>query len=116
MPEHNSPGLIEGLNNLVGGGLTAFISALTGRLMWHALEVRARRRPVLCATLIWELPLAFGMALIGDGLGSYLELNRDVTIGLIAMLSYLGPRGVGAMLERWLNGGKANGKEPHNDQ
>lgn len=96
------PGLIQALHQLLGGGLTALAAALTGRLMWHAGEVRAKRRPVLCWSLVWELPLAFGMALIGDGLGSYLGLSREVTVGLIAVLSYLGPRGAGAMLERWI--------------
>lgn len=106
---NDNPGLIEGLQNLIGGGMTAFVSALTGRFMWHAVEVRAKRRPVLSLSLVWELPLAFGMALIGDGLGAYLELSRDVTIALIAALSYMGPRGVGVMLERWL-GGKGDQK------
>jgi len=94
-------GLIQALHQAVGGAATALIAALAGRAMHHANEVRARRRPVLSADLLWEVPLAVGMALIGDGVGSYLHLSRDVTVGLIAVLSYLGPRGAGALLERW---------------
>lgn len=96
------PSLIQALNNLIGGAATALVAAFTGRLMWHAGEVRAKRRPVFCPALVWELPLAVGMALIGDGLGSYLGTSRDVTIGIIAVLSYLGPRGAGALLEKWI--------------
>ncbi len=102
MSDPTPPGLIDALQNLVGGGVTAFLSAMTGRLMWHAGEVRAKRRPILSLTLIWELPMAVGMALIGEGLGAYLGLGREVTVGLIAVLSYLGPRGAGAMLEKWI--------------
>lgn len=103
MPPNSPSGLIEALHNLIGGAATALAAAMTGRLMWHASEVRAHRRPVLSWDLLWELPLAFGMAMLGDGLGSYLDLSDTTTVALIAGLSYLGPRGVGAMMERWLN-------------
>lgn len=106
-PSNPSPGLIEALHSMLGGGLTAFLSACAGRLMWHAGEVKARRRPVFCISLIWELPLAFGMALIGDGLGEYLDLSRGATVGLIVVLAYLGPRGAAAIIERWLSAKKA---------
>lgn len=102
MPDQ-SRGLIEALQSVLGGGLTAFLSAVAGRLMWHASEVHAKRRPVLCLSLLWELPLAFGMALIGDGLGLYLDLPRGATVGLIVVLAYLGPRGAAAVLSRWLS-------------
>ena len=102
MADNSTPGLIAALNDMIGGGATALAAALAGRLMWHAGEVRSRRRPILSWSLLWELPLAFGMALIGDGLGAYLGLGRDVTVGLIAVMSYLGPHGAGAIIDRWL--------------
>lgn len=94
-------GLIETLQTAIGGAATALLAAFMGRAMHHANEVRAKRRPVFSRELIWEVPLAFGMALIGDSLGQYCNLSRDQTVGLIAVLSYLGPRGAGAALERW---------------
>lgn len=97
------PGLIESMSNLLGGAATALVAALTGRAMYHAGEVRAKRRPLFSLDLIWEVPLAVGMALIGDGLGEYLELTETVKVGLIAVLSYLGPRGAGALFEKWLS-------------
>lgn len=70
--------------------------------MYHAGEVRAKRRPVFSWDLVWELPLAVGMALIGSSLSEYMGLSDEIGVGVIAVLSYLGPRGAGAMLERWI--------------
>ncbi len=60
-------GMIEGMQHLMGGAFTTLAAALTGRAMYHAGEVRARRRPILSWDLLWELPLAIGMALIAAG-------------------------------------------------
>lgn len=94
-------GLIGAMQNAIGGAATALVAAFAGRAMHHANEVRAKRRPIVSPELLWEVPLAVGMAMIGDSLGAYLDLGREVTVGLIAVLSYLGPRGAGAMFERW---------------
>jgi hypothetical protein len=88
---------------MIGGAATALVAAFAGRAMYHAGEVRAKRRPILSWDLLWEAPLAFGMALVGDSLGAYFGFSREVTVGLIGFLSYLGPRGAGAALERWAN-------------
>jgi len=95
------PGLIATFHQFLGGAATALLAALSGRAMYHAGEVRARRRPILSYDLIREIPTAVGMAIAGDALGSYMGLSREVTVGLIAVLSYLGPRGAGAMVEKW---------------
>lgn len=70
--------------------------------MYHAGEVRAKRRPVFSWDLVWELPLAVGMALIGSSLSEYMGWSDEIGVGVIAVLSYFGPRGAGAMLERWI--------------
>lgn len=95
------PGLIDALHKLIGGAGTALVAAAAGRLMWHAGEVRSRRRPAFGLFLVWEIPMAIGMALIGDGAGEYFDLSDSQTVALIAILSYLGPRGICAVLERW---------------
>ncbi|WP_283178645.1 phage holin family protein [Gemmobacter sp. 24YEA27] len=95
------PGLIATINQFIGGAATALLAAFSGRAMYHAGEVRARRRPILSYDLIWEIPTAVGMAIAGDAPGAHMGLSREVTVGLIAVLSYLGPRGAGAMVERW---------------
>lgn len=95
------PGLIETIQRAIGGAATALLAAIIGRAMYHAGEVRAKRRPVASWDLLWEILLAIGMAIVGDAVGSYFDLAREVTVGLIGVLSYLGPRGAGALLERW---------------
>jgi len=95
------PGLIDALHKFLGGAGTALVSAAVGRLMWHAGEARAGRRPAFGLFLVWEVPMAIGMALIGDGAGEYLDLTDSQTVALIAVLSYLGPRGICAGVERW---------------
>jgi hypothetical protein len=95
-------GLIEAISNAIGGAATALVSAFIGRAMFHAGEVRAKRRNLFSVDLIWEVPLAVGMALIGDSLGDYMGFENTVKVGIIAVLSYLGPRGAAAIFEGWI--------------
>lgn len=108
MSEMNPPphGMIEAMQQVMGGALTSLAAALAGRAMYHAGEVQAKRRPILSWDLLWELPLAVGMAMIGEGIGDYLELSRVMTTALVAALSYLGPRGAGVLIEKYLTKGK----------
>lgn len=93
---------IEMINNLFGGAVTTLIGAFTGRLMYHSGEVKLGRRRFFGKELLWEIPVAVGMAIIGDGIASYLGLGQPVSTGLVAMLAYLGPRGVETLLAAWL--------------
>lgn len=95
-------GMIEAAQQMMGGALTTLAAALAGRAMYHAGEVRAKRRPIFSWDLLWELPLAVGMAMIGEGIGDYLGLSRVTTTALVAALSYLGPRGAGVLIEKYL--------------
>lgn len=101
MADNPDPGLIETLNNLLGGAVTALLAAMIGRAMWHARLVNDGRRPLVSWALAWELLMAIGMAFAGDSLGEYLGLTQNVRVGLIAVLSYLGPRGTEAAFDRW---------------
>lgn len=47
--------------------------------------------------LIWELPIAYGMAMMGDGLSEHLRLNPKESLALIAALAYMGPHGIETM-------------------
>ncbi|WP_444452579.1 phage holin family protein [Rhodobacter capsulatus] len=93
-------GLVEVIDALWGGAITTLAAALAGRLMWHSTEVRARRRRFFGRELLWELPVAIGMAIIGEAVAAYFGLSRTVTTGVIASLSYLGPRGAEALLRQ----------------
>ncbi|ETD90411.1 phage holin family protein [Rhodobacter capsulatus] len=93
-------GLVELVDAIWGGAVTTMAAALAGRLMWHSTEVRARKRRFLSRELLWELPVAVGMAIIGEAVAAYFELGRTVTTGVVASLAYLGPRGAQVALTR----------------
>ncbi|NTF92608.1 phage holin family protein [Rhizobium rhizogenes] len=102
MPDkYNS--LYEMLNAWGGGALATIIGALLGRVMWHSSEAGKGHRKFFGAELLWEIPVAFGMAFIGEGVASYLNVGPPATTGLIAALAYLGPRGTEVLFQKWFS-------------
>lgn len=97
-----SGSIIEALNSLFGGTITTLVGAFTGRLMWHSGEVKLGKRKFFGKELLWEIPVAIGMAIIGEAAASYLGITQPVSTGLVATLAYLGPRGAEAVLTTWL--------------
>ena len=93
---------IETINSVFGGAMTTLIGAFTGRLMYHSGEVRLGRRRFFGRELLWEIPVAIGMAIIGEAVASYLGLTQPASTGLVATLAYLGPRGAEAVICAWL--------------
>lgn len=93
-------GLIDAARALWGAAATTMIAAGVGRLIYHGHEVRAGRRPLIGWHLIWEVPTAVGMAFVGEAAGSYFGWSPTVTTGVVAVLSYLGPRGARDVIER----------------
>lgn len=102
----NGDTLYDALHNLIGGAATTVIAALAGRMMYHTSEVKKSKRKFFGKELLWELPVAFGMGLIGDGVASYFELTESTTMGLIVVLGYLGPRGIEMVFEKRFGGAK----------
>ena len=96
------PTLVEVLDLWVGGAVTTLLGAFAGRLMFHATEVKRGKRRFFGRELVWELPIAIGMAIIGEGAAAYFDLPPTVSTGLIAALAYLGPRGAEVLLINWL--------------
>ena len=76
---------------------TASAMALAGRML--ALAVI---RPSLSWGLLWELPLVFGMGVIGQGVAEYLGLHGHQESALIAGMAYTGPAGLAAILRMFL--------------
>ncbi|MEX3009017.1 phage holin family protein [Hoeflea sp. TYP-13] len=95
--------LVGFLDSWLGGAATTLIGAAMGRLMYHSLETKKGKRRFFGKELIWEIPICIGMALIGDSVAVYLELSRPVSVGVIAALAYLGPRGAEVILMNWLS-------------
>ena len=91
----------EMLNAWGGGAGATLFGALIGRAMWHVSEARKARRRFFGTELLWELPIAVGMALIGEGLAAWLALGQPASTGLIAALAYLGPRGAEVLFMKW---------------
>ncbi len=92
-------GISEFLNRIIGGGGTSIIAALIGRTVYLSSKYsRSRRR--IGYEVLWELPIAFGMAMIGEALASYFALSATAATGLVATLAYLGPVGAQDMIER----------------
>lgn len=86
-----------------GGALLTIASGFLGRLMWHVQEVRKLRRRFFGLELLWELPTAVGMALIGEGVAAWLGFGQPVSTAIIASLAYLGPRGAEVLFMRWFS-------------
>ena len=61
------------------------------------------RRKFFGIELFWELPVALGMAVIGESAAAYANLGQPASTGLIALLAYLGPRGVEALFHKWFD-------------
>jgi hypothetical protein len=99
--QENHGSLIELLNSMGGGAFSTVVGTVLARLMWHGNEARKGHRKFLGVELIWELPVAFGMGMVGEALSSYLSLAQPVSTGLIIALAYMGPRGVAALFEQW---------------
>jgi hypothetical protein len=96
--------LYDVLRGLMGGAGVTLIAASVGRLMFHSAEVKKKRRKFFGPELFWELPTALGMGFIGEGLSSYYNLDELATVAVIVTLSYLGPRGVEAIYQRFSKG------------
>lgn len=99
--QDNHGSLIEMINAWGGGAALTIVGATVGRLMWHSSEARKGHRKFLGKELVWELPFAFGMGLIGEGIASYFGLPPPIATGLIVGLGFMGPRGCVSLFERW---------------
>ena len=93
--------LAEAMEAWLGGAGAILVGSFAGRAMWHAVEARKGRRKLFGIEILYELPIAIGMAVIGDGLAGWLGLQQTATLALVAALSYLGPRGSEVMLSKW---------------
>ena len=103
MDDQTGGSLISALDAMFGGAATSMIAAIIGRLAYHASEVRkGRRQRFLGIELLWEAPIAVGMALVGESLSDFFELGHNVSIGVVAVLAYLGPRGAQSLADAWL--------------
>lgn len=79
-------------------------ASVIGRLAYHAQQAQRERRKFFSKHLIFELIIALSIAYFAEGVTAYFKLDGKVAFGLIIAISYMGPRGIEALLLRFLNG------------
>ena len=104
----NAPSWLRSI--LSGTGLT-IVAAYFGRMMWHVNMVRLGHRRFFSRYLIFELFIAIGMGLIGDGIAEYLEVRGKVATAIVVTIAYLGPRGIEVLLAIYAK--RKFGDDPH---
>jgi hypothetical protein len=82
--------LVRGLTEAAGFGAL-------GRLVYHALN---GQRPSTVTLWLWEIPAAFGLGVMGQALGVWLELSDWPRAGLIAFIAAAGIKAIDAAIDR----------------
>lgn len=95
---------LEGWLKLGSWLALAWVLALIGRCAWHLQRVRRRRRRFFSWYLFYEGGIAVFAGTCGAALGAWLGLDDQVLYGFVALVGYLGPNGVEALLRRWIDG------------
>lgn len=75
-------------------------SVVTGRLAWHAEQVRRGHRRLWSRELLLELPTIGAMALSTWAIADYFVLTPGQSAGAGVVLGWLGPRGAEVVLVR----------------
>ena len=86
-----------GVGEIARQGALAGVLGLIGRGLALA---NATRRPSGW-TLLWEVPLAIGMGVIGKGAADWAELHGFPHYALVVAIAYAGPRSIDIALARW---------------
>ena len=82
--------------DLVTNAAGAGALGLLGRMLAYA---HADRRPIGWS-LLWELPVALGMGVIGKGVADWATLDGFLEYGLTIAVAYVGPRFVDLVVAR----------------
>lgn len=98
--QEEATGLTGWMQAFFGGGATTVIVAGLARLVWHGQEASAGRRPWIGPHIVLEIPVAICMALVAESAAAYFALPQTVTTGVVAVVSYLGPRGTRDLFDR----------------
>lgn len=89
-----------GFRDLAVQGAVAGGMGFVGRLL--ALATSARRPSGW--NLLWEIPLAIGMGVMGKGVADYFTLTGFPNFAVIIAVSYSGPRVIDIILSRYKEG------------
>jgi hypothetical protein len=82
----------ESAEVIKGLGWATFWSII-GRSIAHARAVQLGRRHVFSLALMWELPVAIGMAKVGQAAAEWAGLTSpNMRDGAVIAIAYIGPR------------------------
>ncbi len=89
-----------GLRDLATQGAAAGGLGMLGRMIALA---SATRKPT-GISLLWEVPLAIGLGVVGKGLADWLGLTGFPNYAMTIAVSYIGPRAIDIALDRYAAG------------
>lgn len=88
--------------DLLDGWFLALLVAWAGRLAWHAAETQRGNRAFFSRDLLLEQPAVLVGFAGAMGLAEWLQLGEWARLGLAAWGGYLGPRGLAALVRRYV--------------
>lgn len=88
----------QSLREMALQGATAAGAGIVGRLV--ALSRRSDRR--LGWNLLWELPAAIGLGMLGLAVGEHFHLGPWETNASGFVIAYLGPPAIDEIVRRWV--------------
>lgn len=91
------------LHDVATQGLLAGALGFLGRMLALAnMPVRPSGLALL-VTLLWEIPVAMAMGVIGLALVDWADLHGNIAYATVIAVAYGGPRSISFVLARWLN-------------
>lgn len=91
---------IHEIKQIIASSTLAFFLAFLGRMAWHLEQVRQNRRRFFSMYLLWEVCMALCVAFVVDGIATYFGFTGKPAMAVMVILSYLGPRGIEAILRQ----------------
>jgi hypothetical protein len=85
------------LRSLIEHGLLASVLGALGRLLSLA---NSQNKPKGWL-LLWEIPLAIGMGVIGISIADAFKVTNTISYGIIIGVSYVGPKIIDRLFEIW---------------
>ncbi|MBX3490916.1 phage holin family protein [Parvibaculum sp.] len=83
---------------------SALFAAGLGRMIWHVRLCQKGERRFFGLELLAEVPGVLVGFIAGMAIAAYLGLDGRAAQGLVLIVSYLGPDGFQALLDKYLSG------------
>ncbi len=95
-------GLSPEIKHLITGQFGLVLTAIIGRALAHHHLVRLGHRKFWSPELLWEMPTVIFCGVVGSGLAQYLDLPLMGQHAVVAIVAWLGPRGMEALVAKWV--------------